>query len=486
MADKLFELIKSLSQAEKGYIRKQKKSFKKEHPYYFILFDRIEKQKKYDETELLRQVKEDGLRENLAVHKNHLYYFVLRCLQGFYGNQRKEIFDLCDQALILMKKRLITQAEKLLTRAARQALETENLDLFIDAKIELAGIGIRYNDKVFIENYEKIREELSSVSTHYQQYIQDFLYFLECRRELFNYLKTKDSKSQLFLEMALKQFIERSKTNSFPLKAKKLRLQGASMIASTLYKMEAKAEAEERMIKLVESNRTVFPGSSLLVGYFNYAMACLHSDQPKKALLYTRKIEGFKPATPIHHFERKYLLFYISVCIAFYTDNYRLLSRHEHILEEIIAYSSDGFDITGLNSVLLNLINVYIKKKEYQNARDIVAYLLIREKKQLSISKQMLVLFLEIIVLFELSEYEVVEYKIRNIQRLTAFRTGSFSLEKKVLTLIKELMDTGSNRKLRQNRVRLFSEDNTIDFDYTEAKFSDKVIHDWLQHKLKE
>ena len=81
-ANHLHQLIKSLSAPEKGYIKKhamlhviggQNK--------YIKIFDAIDKQKVYDEKEIIRKFKGEPTLNNFAVAKNYLFKFILKSLE---------------------------------------------------------------------------------------------------------------------------------------------------------------------------------------------------------------------------------------------------------------------------------------------------------------------------------------------------------------------------------------------------------------------
>ena len=82
----LFELIQSLTKAEKAYFTSyaQWKS-KEDHPLYIKLFDVILQQKKYDEKKIIAQF---NIKLNVfASLKNNLYSSLLDCLRNFHtGN----------------------------------------------------------------------------------------------------------------------------------------------------------------------------------------------------------------------------------------------------------------------------------------------------------------------------------------------------------------------------------------------------------------
>jgi hypothetical protein len=122
----LHQLIKSLSAPEKGYIKKnamlhviglQNK--------YIKIFDAIDKQKEYDEKEIIRKFKGEPTHNNFAVAKNYLFKFILKSLESYHNNVKSELRSSLNQIEILYNKNIPALAKKMLIKAKSVALEHE-------------------------------------------------------------------------------------------------------------------------------------------------------------------------------------------------------------------------------------------------------------------------------------------------------------------------------------------------------------------------
>jgi hypothetical protein len=122
----LHQLIKSLTATEKGYIKKLSGVHViGEQNKYIKIFDAIDKQKEYDEKELLRKFKGDPVLKNFAVAKNYLFKFILKALEGYHSNAKSELRSTLSQIEILYNKNLPAVAKKMLIKAKITAQQYE-------------------------------------------------------------------------------------------------------------------------------------------------------------------------------------------------------------------------------------------------------------------------------------------------------------------------------------------------------------------------
>lgn len=117
--DQLFEMIQSLTKAEKRNFRLYAKRIQGESDAKFLqLFDLLEKQKDFDEETIIRKLK-DSNKSQLSNLKRHLYQHILTCLRlmEIHKHEEIQIREWIDYAVILYGKGLYLQSLKLLAKA---------------------------------------------------------------------------------------------------------------------------------------------------------------------------------------------------------------------------------------------------------------------------------------------------------------------------------------------------------------------------------
>ncbi len=125
----LHHLIKSLSSNEKGYIKKHSAvHVVGDQNKYIKIFDAIEKQKEYDEKEIIRQFENDTTLINFSVTKNYLFRFILKCLESYHTTTKSELRSTLNQIEILHNKNLPGMAKKMLVKAKATAEQYELYD----------------------------------------------------------------------------------------------------------------------------------------------------------------------------------------------------------------------------------------------------------------------------------------------------------------------------------------------------------------------
>ncbi|MBI2258337.1 MAG: hypothetical protein HYU67_05505 [Flavobacteriia bacterium] len=144
----LFKLIKSLSKSEKRFF-KMTSSLQSGDKNYLKIFDVIEKQEDYDEESLKKSFKGEKFISHLPSEKNHLYKLILKSLRSFYSEQ--SISSILKQEIknveILYNKALYKECEKFVARAKELAAEYEKFYYWFEL--------ISWQKKLLEEAYEE-------------------------------------------------------------------------------------------------------------------------------------------------------------------------------------------------------------------------------------------------------------------------------------------------------------------------------------------
>jgi len=122
----LFDLIKSLTKSEKRFF-KLSSSLQSGKKNYLKIFDVIDKQDEYDEEAIKRTFKTKRFVQHFPSEKNHLYKLILKSLRAYKSDNT--INSILQQEIknieILYHKALYKEANKFLQRAKKKAKEHE-------------------------------------------------------------------------------------------------------------------------------------------------------------------------------------------------------------------------------------------------------------------------------------------------------------------------------------------------------------------------
>lgn len=129
----LFDLIKSLTKSEKRFF-KLHSALQSGEKNYLRIFDAIDRQRTYDEEALKKQFAGETFVRHFPSEKNHLYKLVLKALRAYHADA--SITGLLKQHInnieILFGKALYGEAYKVLVRAKKIALEHERFYLWFE------------------------------------------------------------------------------------------------------------------------------------------------------------------------------------------------------------------------------------------------------------------------------------------------------------------------------------------------------------------
>lgn len=134
-SDDLFVLIKSLSKQEKRHF----KIMSARHVIgtknnYLELFDAIDAQKKYNEQALRKKFEKHAFVKQMFVIKNYLYELILKSLNVYHHemNSEAQIRSLVQSFDVLFDKGLHELCDKLIRRAEKIAIQSENFPLLVE------------------------------------------------------------------------------------------------------------------------------------------------------------------------------------------------------------------------------------------------------------------------------------------------------------------------------------------------------------------
>lgn len=160
-SNELFDLIKSLTKSEKRFFKLQS-SLQSGDKNYVRLFDLVDKMEEYDEEVVKKTFKGEKFIKHLPSEKNHLYKLILKALRSYYGETtisstlKQEIKNI----EILYNKALFDECSKFLERAKKMAMKYEKFYyLFELIHWEKTLLEEAFEDGRFVDIDKLIEEE---------------------------------------------------------------------------------------------------------------------------------------------------------------------------------------------------------------------------------------------------------------------------------------------------------------------------------------
>ena len=125
-SEELFKLIKSLTKSEKRFF-KLTSTLQSGDKNYIRLFDAIENQPHYDESEIKHLFKKETFIKHLPSEKNHLYKLILKSLRAFTADNsvNSQLQDELKNVELLYQKAHYKECRKIIDKAKKLAYSNE-------------------------------------------------------------------------------------------------------------------------------------------------------------------------------------------------------------------------------------------------------------------------------------------------------------------------------------------------------------------------
>lgn len=140
--DSLFQLIRSMTKAEKRYLKINSTHTIGEKNNYMRLYDAMEKLDEYDDVKFRQKFKKEPFIKYLAAEKNYLYELILKSLRAFRSDKSRyiKLLGLIQDIDLLHEKGLYEECEKRIKKAQKIAVDANYFhinSLLIDWKFAL-------------------------------------------------------------------------------------------------------------------------------------------------------------------------------------------------------------------------------------------------------------------------------------------------------------------------------------------------------------
>jgi hypothetical protein len=311
-SSELYELIHSLSPAEKRYFKLFASLHnKKGSNSYLKVFDAIEKQAEYDEAEVIQEAGGKKMASQFPVVKNYLYKLILKSLRNFHSGQSVD-FRLKEWLMnveILLRKELIEQCIKILEKARRTAIEYEKYEYFL----EILSYDMSLAMKVSEADLDKVWNQVEAFFAEADTYYEKFKNILTHRKLSMQLLILNRKEQHLRSDYSLKAYsdlmqhpITQGIGETRSVKARMFYLQSSYIFHFARSDYDRAYEAGSAMVMLMEEHPFLVeerPGNylSALQNQVTMGVATLPFD---RALGLVEKLKSFSAQFPRVKFEK--------------------------------------------------------------------------------------------------------------------------------------------------------------------------------------
>jgi hypothetical protein len=446
----LFNIVKSLSKSEKRYFR-MFASLQGGDKNYIKLFDIIDNMKDYDEKYVKEIFKNEKFIRQLTFTKNYLYNLILKSLYQYNSTnsvdyQMNELLFRCNY---FYKKTLQKELRESIFAGKKLSLEHERFEyylLFISFE-KIQPLETNPHNSSVNSQEELVIEKLSNLSV-YNSYVSMIsgIYREEGRTRdkiLFNYIE-RIKKSPLLLH----------EDYALSVLAKERYYYVLQLISDIYGDLESMYQNCKKRLELI----THFP-KPFIDSAFNYwqdilillIIYTIRNDKSKKMIDYLHLLEDHSSDSPADKINIFLIQSILSVNLILKEKKWNkitdLLIRIELGLGKYSGLMDSNYEI-----VLYDLISrMFVESGNFQSALKFINLLL--NHKYISIRRDIEynARLLNLIIHYELKNYEYLEYLIISTYRYFYKRKKVYKLETLVLNFIKRLPKMESDIDLKEN-----------------------------------
>src|SRR3990172_865732 len=481
----LFELIKSLDKAERIHFNKYANLHSSVKKNYLHLFNATDKQKEYDESKLISELKDHDFANYFPVAKNYLYARLMDSLANFHSDMspHARIRTMIQQIELLQKKGLYAQSKKIIRKAKKVAYEEE----IFHALLEIISV---WEQNIFIEKYElvdaeRIYDEIKNISAQMNESFICGYAFLKILNLYYHYFQTRNNKYLKELEKTIHapDFVKAKNTKTYKGRQRALE---ANMfywyMKGNLDKVSTFAQKgiEHNFTHPLGLKKDCKPYFILLNNFFVITMERKKYDE---ANLVLKKFDSVSPFAK-NNSQKGALYYTFSNCRLYYfreTGNMLTMEKQlPEILKDIETYKKD----INLHDRAILLANIAISHFYLGNNKKCI-FFFNKLKTEYDLSShpelQYGYYLLTLIAHYELKNYDVLPYSLQAFYRFLKKKEKINNMEKYIISLCRKLIKINSEKETIIE-FRKFREFLSHTKDTHIYKFFD--IISWLDSKI--
>ena len=454
----LLALIKSLSKAEKRYL-KLYSNLQNGEKGYLILFELLENNTSIDDIYKQFCIKQKGKSFDMAV--KHLYKVVLNCLVHLNKQQdiQTQIFDYISKAGILFERELLNEALSELEKAEKLAIHYENDSLILlIRRTELKYLSMYdftgMSEKQVVDKQMKINEIMRytrSANLHTQLY--DILKYRFTYKGCIRSDKQKENLNDLVLSEL--NLIANSSYKGFETEKLHLLFQSTYFLNSGNYK--AAIRLYQDLILLFDENKHMILNPPLY--YLNAILGVLDSLQSvglyKEMPFFISRLKEMEKRDYSAEFRltvQVYIYLYEFYSL-FNTGNFKSAQELQQQNEELIFKKISLLELNLQLQLYLSLVILHIGLKDLKEARKNMKKILSSGKSLYIFPTYRIARLVNLILQAELGNYDYFENEIKSIKRSSSFETKQYITEK----LLFKFIQSYPLPKSKQYRNKLWS-----------------------------
>lgn len=449
----LFKLIKSLSKSEKRFF-KLSSSLQAGSKNYLKIFDTIEKQNSYDEVALKNKFQKETFIQHLPSEKNHLYKLILKSLRSYHSDN--SISSILKQEIknveVLYNKALYKECNKFLMRAKKTAILHEKFYfLFELISWEKLLLEEQLEDGKFTKDLDALINEEQDIIKKLRNLAEYHVLYSKINYAFRSggYCRT-DADRDIVNEIASHHLIE-GKNTALSKRAATIcyYTQGFCSLANWDY--EVALEKFRRVKIILDKQPNIRKDlAKRYVKTISKMLACeIYLNNFDKADNLIEELEQLKKESGFNKINIQVEIFKeinINKLKAYSrAGNFQQGLKVVNDITENLPTFEDKLHKEQELSIYFHVASTYFGAQQYSKALTWVNKILNDKESVLRQDLFSYARLLDLMIHFELGNYDLLEYTIKSTQRFLNKKQRNFEMEKIVIKNIKKLIKKQSS-----------------------------------------
>lgn len=482
---KLYRIVKSLSGSEKRYFKIYLRNRGTKEKKYLQLFSAIEKQEKFDETALQKEIYPNGVTDSRKYSelKSYLYELLLRSLQA-YDEQSSKDYKLKNMLLSvrsLYKRSLFADCKDVLYKAKKTAAKYEDFNAGLEIlrwekQIAYAETDIAYLDKELtrITEEEKILVRQIRNISEYRNIFYRLL--TEVRKDATTAGKNRDK-----LSFVKKEKVMRGIENAESFTARVLYYRVLSVYSFSQQNPAEFYTVSKKLLEIFEKKNymIVEDASEYISALSNHFVACGSLGKYDEVENTLDKLKTIKPNTADDRLKsyRQYYLgkFNLYITSGQFAEAYRELQTH---LKTRKNYDEELFK---KDTFYIKYFTVCFGAEKYEEALSFLNEWLSMSKNIERKDLQGLARILNLIIHYEMKNYELLHPLLRSAYRFLTENKMLSDFTRKFLTALREATELYSRKGIKKHWEEFAEEHPTTDSAHTVIRWF--PLREWIISK---
>lgn len=489
-SQKLYQIIHSLTPAEKRYFKLQCGKSQGDDAKYLKLFEVIEKMTMLDETTLQKAIygtkKVEG--KKFSELKNYCYQLVLSALAD-YDNEHSIDYKLKNNLLYirsLYKRALYEDCQFLIDKTLKIALDYEQFETMLELLRWRKQIAYARGDIDFLnENLNQIAEQENLLLEKVANILFYKNAFYQIHTTIRKYRLLENEELQLILTnlSESEMFSRLDKALSFT--AKVIYLRAASLMSYAMRDNENFYRYGKILIDLMLSKPLLLKEdvSEYISANSNFVMACMLTERAEATL---EALENFKKVTPKTYDDRlKIHRQYYQGIFDFYQNTgefekgYQMLQLH---FKEKQQFDNQAFNAQGFYYAYFY---TSFGSRHYNEALDYLNEWLSDRNTVDRQDLQALARILSLIIHFEMGNTILLESLMRSTSRYLNKNTKMTAFEKEILRFIRKASTSANRMELKSIATDVLNSLSELSQDTTQGNFMQYFdFIAWIESKI--